>query len=95
MIPYYDRAGNPITLEEVSRLLGDFPYKVVAKTTIGDSEISTVWLGIDHNWGGGPPLIFETLVFGGALADEMYRYPTEADALKGHALMCERVRACI
>lgn len=28
-----------------------------------DYRVSTVFLGIDHNWGEGPPLLFETMVF--------------------------------
>ena len=28
-----------------------------------DYWVSTVFLGLDHNWGVGPPLIFETMVF--------------------------------
>ena len=89
---YYDRAGTPITRDDWMRSMGDLPARVVAKTTIGASEVSTVWLGLDHGFGDGPPLIFETLVFGGVLADEMYRYSTEEQALKGHAEMCARVR---
>jgi hypothetical protein len=58
-------------------------------------EISTVWLGIDHSFGdGGPPLIFETMIFGRdsdtgktRYGDERYqmRYATEAGAVAGHA----------
>jgi len=29
------------------------------------SMISTVFLGTDHQWGDGPPMLFETMVFGG------------------------------
>lgn len=56
------------------------------------ADVSTVFLGLDHNWGDGPPLLFETMVFGGLLDGEMDRYATKADALIGHALMCARVR---
>lgn len=35
----------------------------VAVTIIGPYRISTVFLGIDHQFGGGPPLLFETMVF--------------------------------
>jgi hypothetical protein len=31
--------------------------------TLYGEKLSTVWLGLDHNWGGGPPLIFETMLF--------------------------------
>ena len=91
---YYDRRGNPITVEQWANSLAD---NTVAKTTIGVSgstvDVSTVWLGLDHSFGDGPPLIFETMVFGGNLDQEQERYSTESEALVGHAAMCEQVRA--
>ena len=38
--------------------------------TLYGEKLSTVWLGLDHSWGGGPPLIFETMLFA----------PTDPDA---------------
>ena len=35
----------------------------VASTGIGDVRVSTVFLGLDHQYGDGPPLLFETMVF--------------------------------
>lgn len=66
--------------------------RVVAKTTIYDGcEVSTVFLGLDHRFvGDGPPIVFETLVFGGPFAQEMDRYSTWADAEAGHARMVEK-----
>ena len=40
--------------------------RIVCKTEIGNAIVSTVFLGLDHSWGGGPPLLFETMVFGGS-----------------------------
>ena len=64
----------------------------VAQDTIGNSVISTVFLGIDHSFENGPPLLFETLVFNGKLDGEMNRYSTWTDAVKGHKNMIERVK---
>src|SRR5262245_21922827 len=51
-------------LLEWGRRMEDIEYKRVAETTLGDYWISTVWLGIDHNWmRQGPPIIFETMIF--------------------------------
>jgi hypothetical protein len=59
--------------------------KHVASTTLDDeTQISTVFLSLDHNWGDGPPLIFETMVFGGKYDQEQERYATETEALAGH-----------
>jgi len=64
----------------------------VAHTKIGEATISTVFLGLDHSFGLGPPLIYETMVFGGKLDEEMERYSTWEQAEAGHAAMVERVR---
>ena len=39
--------------------------RTVAKSTIGNYLVSTVFLGLDHQFHAhGPPLLFETMVFG-------------------------------
>jgi len=57
----------------------------VAKTEITpEIKVSTVFLGLDHQYGDGPPLIFETMVFGGELDGQMERYSTWEEAETGH-----------
>lgn len=88
---YYDRQGNPADAAEFERAFsGD---RHVGLDTIDDVTVSTVFLGIDHSFGSGPPLLFETMVFGGPLDEEQVRYSTEAEAAAGHKAMVERVRA--
>jgi len=65
--------------------------RTVAKTKIWDVLISTVFLGLDHNWGDGPPILFETMVFGGELDQEQERYSTWEEAEVGHQRMVEMV----
>ena len=65
--------------------------RVVAKTQVGDGEVSTVFLGLDHNFGEGPPVLWETMVFGGPLDEETERYTSREDAKAGHAAMVKRV----
>ena len=86
---YYDRSGKPITLLEWGSMFEDRTTKRVAETTLPDGTwISTVWFGLDHRFGDGPPLIFETMVFpskDGLLYElDTYRYSTEEEAIKGH-----------
>ena len=58
-----------------------------------ECEVSTVFLSIDHNFTDeGPPIVFETLVFGGPMADWMRRYATWTEAETGHEEMVELVR---
>lgn len=66
--------------------------RMVARDTIGESSVSTVFLGVDHGVGLDEPLLFETLVFGGPLKDSMTRCSTYEEALVLHKVMCDRVR---
>lgn len=87
----YDRQGNPIDVLDWARRRAD--EQRVARTKTRHAEISTVWLGLNHNWmPDGPPLIFETMVFGGSFDQHQERYSTEAEALAGHARIVEMVR---
>lgn len=70
----------------------DTSRRVVASTKVGGIHVSTVFLGLDHNYlEEGPPLVFETLVFGGDMSEEMERYSTWAEAEEGHLRMLEKV----
>jgi len=44
--------------------------RIVAKTAVGGMSVSTVFLGLDHSFGSGPPMLFETMIFGGPLDRE-------------------------
>lgn len=46
--------------------------------------VSTVFLGLDHSFGEGPPVLFETMVFGGKHNEEQWRYCTWDQAEVGH-----------
>jgi hypothetical protein len=65
----------------------------VANDLIGDTRVSTVFLGLDHQHGYGEPLLFETMVFGGPLDQECRRYSFWADAERGHSAIVAEVRA--
>lgn len=65
--------------------------RTVDKTEIGDARVSTVFIGLDHSWDGGRPLLFETMVFGGPLDEEQERCSTWDEAVQQHAAMVARV----
>jgi hypothetical protein len=80
--------------------------RTVAKTVIVPNkvEVSTVFLGLDHNFNSqlppigcepDPPIVFETLVFGGSMDGHMNRYATWDEAEAGHARMITQVKAAI
>lgn len=61
-----------------------------ASDFLGDVRVSTVFLGIDHNFSDdGPPLFWETMIFGGPNDQYQDRYSSRADALLGHAKALE------
>lgn len=57
----------------------------VAVDRIGDIKVSTVFLGLDHNYGRGAPILYETMIFGGAHDGYQDRYHTRDQAVAGHA----------
>jgi hypothetical protein len=104
---WYDRQGNKLPYETdkdrlaIEKLLTDKGYKIVKQEMTPDGRywVSTVWLGLDHSWSGGTPIIFETMVFSGKKDrwyelggkrvytrndHEQIRYCTEEQAIKGH-----------
>ena len=56
----------------------------VGKTEKDDVRVSTVFLGIDHSFGDGELLLFETMIFGGEHDGDQWRYSTWEEAEKGH-----------
>jgi hypothetical protein len=58
----------------------------VAKTTLTNgSRVSTVFLGLDHQYGRGPPVLFETMIFGGEHDQYQARCCTWEEAELMHA----------
>lgn len=81
---------------EVLNYTAEQPHadRIVAKTLVGGTEISTIFMGLDHQYGDGPPLLFETMTFGlDGLDGVEQRYSTWAEAEAGHATTVARVRA--
>lgn len=92
-ITYYTKDGQPIEISPGDpgyESLWDPENRRVAETTIGGIWVSTVHLPMDHSFGQGPPLIFETMVFDHRedernMSDEYCdRYSTQEEALEGH-----------
>jgi hypothetical protein len=71
-------------------------------TDLGYCTVSTVFLGVDHAFWGGPPILFETMVFappeGGTTFPEEWdgrqrRYTTWDEAVAGHDEMVAELRS--
>jgi hypothetical protein len=65
--------------------------KTVGRDQFGDVSVSTVFLGMDHSFSGGTPVLFETMIFGGEHDQYQERYCTWDEAEKGHQIACELV----
>src|SRR6516225_3055976 len=85
-------------VEEVARRdrtaaeTGVDPWRV-GLAEIGEVEISTVFLGLDQNHlRRGPPVLFETIIFGGRLDHSRSRCATWAEAEAMHAEALRLVR---
>jgi hypothetical protein len=83
----------PCDLMTWAASIEDHAARRVDQTVIGEVRVSTMFLGLDHSFGSGPPLLFETMVFGGPLDQEMDRCTTWEQAEAQHAAMCKRVSA--
>jgi hypothetical protein len=101
----YRRDGTPYPegeegILEWAKDMENPDYKIVKQEVLPNGKwVSTVWLGLDHNFGIGIPLIFETMVFAGKPKSQggedwaeidMARYSTEKEALKGHIKMAKK-----
>jgi hypothetical protein len=97
---YYDWDGLPMMFWEWA-FKGEYLNKHVGDDIINGWCVSTIWLGINHNFFfKEPPIIFETMIF---KEDENWpyhedlegyqeRYSTYEEALKGHEKACEEIK---
>lgn len=78
---------TPVPVTDVAvwgKFFGDRSKRRVARTEIGDVTVSTVFLGMDHNFEGGKPILFETMVFGGEHDEYQERCCTWDEAVAMH-----------
>lgn len=64
----------------------------VAQDKVGNIRISTVFLGLDHSFGHGPPLLYETMIFGGPDDGYQTRASTRGEAIEQHSEAVAMVR---
>jgi hypothetical protein len=84
-----NQKDEPVPCDDMakhSEFMENSGKKFVAKTTVGTYVVSTVFLGLDHNfYDEGPPILWETMVFDSNF-NEQYckRYSSLVEALAGH-----------
>jgi hypothetical protein len=80
--------GKPVQEPDTlkwARWVGNIDNRRVAYDQVGRYTVSTVFLGIDHSFGGGPPLLYETMIFGPLDEEYQERFSTRKEAVAGHA----------
>ena len=88
--------GKTPILTEIDDFTGWEQNRTVRKSLItspgGDITVSTVFLMLDHSHADGPPILFETMIFGGE--HDMYqdRYSTWDEAVEGHQVALDLVQ---
>ncbi len=84
---FFDRRGEPITVERWAALFEDQGYSVLACTQVGEHLVITKWLGTNDEMTD-PPAIFGTIVKTGEEFHNERRTCTEEEALAMHAQVC-------
>lgn len=59
--------------------------RVLKQEMVGDVKVSTVFLGLDHSFGGGAPILWETMIFGGPHDGYQERCQLRDQAVEMHA----------
>lgn len=82
------------TFAEFAQAMQDDAMRIVAQDTVGEFQISTVFTGINQNWGDGAPILFETMVFG--LPDDLHpqwRFASWQEAMEKHRQLATSLTA--
>lgn len=94
---YYVLKGHEIVptddIREWGRMWDQPDGRIVARDSVGEVRVSTVFLGVDHNMGTGRVLLFETMTFGGDVDEWTWRYSTWDEAAAGHERIVAALRA--
>lgn len=96
---YYILDGNKevqeCSSEEAWKSRKSINHRIVGRTQIGDVRVSTVFLTFDHSFDDGPPVLFETMIFGGDHDEYQERYHTYKEACEGHLKAIDMVRGVL
>jgi hypothetical protein len=92
-----DKSVEPCSLFDWTEQMNSPERRVAFDELEGVGFVSTVFLGLDHSFFEGPPLLFETMArIGPRWAEEvMRRYSTYDEALAGHNELLAEHRAAV
>jgi hypothetical protein len=93
-----DGSVAPTDMMTWARQYEDIEKRRVGSDLVDGLRVSTVFLGVDHDFSGGPPVLFETTVFdedpGGRPGADLrcWRYQTYVAAVAGHEEVVMAIR---
>lgn len=91
-----DKENKPVlsTSEGWYKWISDnngFPIRIDYTQVSDKVYVSTIFLGLNHNFGEGPPILFETMIFGFDDGIEyQWRYSSFDDAMVGHDMAVKK-----
>jgi len=90
-----DDDNRPVEADFLTWAMWFEANRVVDYTEITSAvHVSTIFMGLDHrHFGKGPPILFETMIFGGPLDQHMWRYASWDDAITGHKAAVGKARS--
>lgn len=93
-----DERGEPRPASDVREwgrwIEGADERRLIARTVAGSHLVSTVFLGLDHDYTGmGPPILWETAIISGPHKGYLQRYSTRYAAIRGHQYVVNRLTA--
>lgn len=83
---YIEVDGKPVPCDDIDvwGIYMESSKRIVKQVVVGPGvRVSTVFLGIDHGYGG-TPLLYETMIFGGPHDEYQVRYTSREESLIGH-----------
>ena len=86
MSMYYrlDAEHKAVPVEDVKQTDWSEKARRIGFSVTPFGRVSTVFLVLNHAHDDGPPVLFETMMFGGSLDEEQIRYRTWDEAVAGH-----------
>src|SRR5206468_2784579 len=88
---------EPVEVLEWARGFDDTEGRIIGHDTLvgpwGPILVSTVFIGLDHDFTGTYPVLYETMIFNHPLLDGFQaRYRTRSEAARGHLLALAAAR---
>jgi len=87
-----DKTPVACNIEDINQSASNILAKTELEINNEKVRVSTVFLNLNHNYSDqGPPVLFETMIFGGKHDSYQDRYTSYEDAMRGHYAVVDRL----